>query len=1746
LVDPPQRLQVIIQRIRSAAKPAREISEILRRGVAEQKVGNGDKFELPAANPSYWAEQLERQVTAWVEVIDRYLRWVEVLASPSDQLLGVLGAQAAQWRREALEAKPSVVALASEEISQLSLFIGLRTDAAKRNLSPELRGWLEELYSAVSSSKHSAAQTVARSESMLERFRTLGEAINMRFLYDADRKLFTVGYNVSEHRQDISYYDLLASEARLSSFAAVARGDVPVEHWWSIGRLFGTTDGQPTLLSWGGTMFEYLMPLLFTRSYENSLLDQACKVALARQMEYARQRGIPWGISEAAFAALDSHHIYQYRGFGVPGLGLKRSLEEDIVVAPYAAALGLLVSPAAAVKNLKSLAQLGLLGNYGFYEAIDYSQQRVPEGERGVVVRAYMVHHQGMSLLAFDNVLCGQIMQNRFHSDPRVRAAEALLCERIPLLPPRLEGTASEAPSRRLAPIAPALIIDRFHSPDMPAPRVNLLSNGAYAVMVTSAGGGYSRWRDIDITRWRADTTRDNWGSFLYVRDVELGVSWSATHQPFCRVARRSSVVFTAERAEFRRRDFDIDTVMEVLVSPEDDAEIRRITLTNHSNRTRELELTSYVELALAPHNADRSHPAFSKMFVITEAVLERGALLAHRRPRDPGDPTVWAAQLIALPFPGEEIQYETDRIRFLGRNRTPQDPVGLEQELSNNAGAVLDPIFSLRWRFSIRPGQRVPVSFITVAAGTREAILPLAEKYCDLRATQRALELAWTHAQLELRQLRISPEDGRRFQQLAGNLLYPNPQLRPPAERLRQNILGQERLWAYGISGDLPILLASISDTQDIDMIRQLLIAHNYLRARGLKADLLVINEETGGYMQPLMEQLRKVIQAHSQFTGIDQPGGVFLRTAEQIPEPDLTLLLATARAVLVAARGTLAQLLGAPVETFKQPPPFLVTQRVYEEPSPPLPFMELPHFNGLGGFTPDGKEYAVYLGPSDHTPMPWINVIANPNFGTLVGDSGPGFCWYGNSQTNRLTPWSNDPVSNPSCEAIYIRDEETGSFWTPAPLPIREMDAYRVRHGQGYTRFEHNSHAIEQDLLILVPLDENDGAPVRIQRLKLKNSSSRRRQLAITSFAEWVLGMDREDTQLHVTTNWDAESRSLLARNRYSPDFSNCVAFAACYPEPGSFTADRSEFLGRNGSAARPAALERRYLSGRAGAGMDPCAALQVNVEIEPGQETEIVFLLGQAEGTAAARALAQRFRDPSNVEKALKETADRWDQLLGTIQVDTPNLATNFLLNRWLLYQTLSCRIWGRSGFYQSSGAFGFRDQLQDVLSLLYAAPDIAREQIIRAAARQFVEGDVQHWWNPQSGAGVRTRISDDLLWLPYVTAHYVKVTGDREILDIVIPFLEGRLLEEHEPEVYMTPSRSIHEASLLEHCRRAIERSFTSGPHGLPLMGTGDWNDGMNNIGPGGKGESVWLAWFLIDVLKEFANVLCVHGDEAKARDYRERAAQLARVVESTAWDGQWYRRAYFDDGTPVGSQQNSEAKIDSLTQSWAVISDAADPERAGQALQSVQKMLIREADKMVLLFTPPFDKAPENPGYIKSYPPGVRENGGQYTHGALWVAQAFARRGDGNEAVKLLYMMNPVEHARTSEEAGRYKVEPYVIAADIYSLEGRAGQGGWTWYTGSSGWMYRIWIEEILGFKLRGNTLRVDPTMASDWESFTLRYRRRKANYQIHVENPNHVCRGVAFVELDGQRLSTLDIRLVDEPGEHTVRVVLGS
>jgi cyclic beta-1,2-glucan synthetase len=873
-----------------------------------------------------------------------------------------------------------------------------------------------------------------------------------------------------------------------------------------------------------------------------------------------------------------------------------------------------------------------------------------------------------------------------------------------------------------------------------------------------------------------------------------------------------------------------------------------------------------------------------------------------------------------------------------------------------------------------------------------------------------------------------------------------------------------------------------------------------------------------------------------------MNKPGGVFLRRADLMPEADRILLHTVARVVLVTERGSLSDQLLRSEPQAELPPPFIPQwpQKLEDEPQARLP--ELLFFNGLGGFSQDGREYLILLGEGQWTPAPWSNVVANSmDFGFLVTETGSGFTWSVNSRNNRLTPWTNDAVSDPSGEVLYLRDEDTGAIWTPTPLPIREAAPYLIRHGQGYTIFEHSSNGISQELLMFVPLD----ATVKIMKLRLRNRSARKRRLSLTTYQELVLGTQRSYSAPFIQTEVDATTGAIFARNPYNDEFAGRVTFVTTSENNRTVTCDRREFLGRNSSLARPAALRRISLSGRTGTGLDPCLAMQSVFELAPDEEREIIVLLGESENVDEARNVVSKYRQLTTVSTAFENVVAYWDELVGSIKISTPDSALDLLVNRWLLYQVLSCRLWTRSALYQSSGAYGFRDQLQDVMALSYSSPELAREHILCAAGRQFKEGDVQHWWHLPTGRGLRSRFSDDRLWLPYVTSFYVKVTGDATVLDETVPFLDAPVLQPDELESYSQPETAPVNSNLFGHCILAIEPSLSVGTHGLPFMGTSDWNDGMNRVGFKGKGESVWLGWFLYKTLDEFSVICDARGETERADRYRLHMRELRNSIEANCWDGDWYLRAFFDDGTPLGSSRNEECRIDSIAQSWGVISGAAERERAEHAMTAVDEQLIVRGDGLVRLLAPPFNKSDLEPGYIKGYVPGVRENGGQYTHAAIWTLIAFAMLGDGDRAGELLALLNPINHSSTRAGLHKYRVEPYVVAADVYAAVPHQGRGGWTWYTGAAGWMYRAALESVLGFTMRGDSLSLQPCIPRAWPGYQISYRRGNTCYEIRVENPARVSSGLTSIELDGHPIEVNELLLANDGQTHQVKVVLG-
>lgn len=1650
--------------------------------------------------------------------LDGLIRWLEALNAEWNALLAwrsllstLPGDDSWQLIRSCLTEANSLADLCS-----LPARLG---DAIKRSALAGESERLEQIKSAAATAASAAMKLDERLVALGTQMERMALEMDFRFLFDPQRRLFSIGFNLEDGKLDRSRYDLLCSEARLASYLAIAKGDVEAKHWFRLGRQLTQTAGQSALLSWGGTMFEYLMPPLFLRSFDSSLLDQSCRAAVARQQEHGRQSGVPWGVSECAFGALAINSDYHYRSFGVPGLGLKRGLSKDLVISPYSTFLAIEIDPLGALENLERLEAAGGLGHWGYYEALDYTPERVPPGRRLIVVRCHMSHHQGMSMLALGNLLCDGATRRRFHEHALVRATELLLQERVPVAAPKFQPHVDEGVAREAPPLEQELVSRKIVGVPTGMPRTHLLSNGEYSVMLSSAGGGYSQCGDIAVSRWRPDATRDAWGQFLYFRDRQSGRVWSPTFQPTRTEPDSYEVVYSIDKADFHRRDGELESHLEVVVSPENNAEVRQLRITNHGDQTREIEVTSYVEVALTTQQADVSHPAFHKLFIETEYIAEEASLFAKRRPRDSQQPPIWAVHTLAVAGELGKVEYDTSRQTFLGRNRSPHTPQALETQdiLREEAGAVLDPVFSLRCTLTIPPFESVAIGFTTAMAKSREEALSLADQYHDFRGVQRAFELAWAYAQVELRHLHISPALVHLYQRLGSGLLYPHAIYRAPAEAIERNRQGQRGLWPYGISGDLPILLVHVTQPDQLELVREVLTAQAYLRGRGLKSDLVLLNDYPGSYLDALQDQLVTLINERPVISP-DKRLGVFLLRGAQMPPGDKLLLDAAAAVVLHGDRGSLSeQLEVAAAQTAASKSQVALSPTVNNVRKQPadsartrwtsshrVPVEDLEFWNGSGGFAHDGREYHILLSQGATTPLPWSNVIANESFGCLLTESGGGYTWFGNSRENKLTTWANDPVADIPSEALFVRDDESGELFSPLSGVSRDRQEYWVQHGQGYSRYLHETVGLEQELTISIAPDD----PVKLAVLRLGNRSRMSRRLTITYAAEWVLGVGREQTQMHVVTSVHEPTGALLATNAYHPELPGQVAFLHVLAGQRHVTGDRAEILGDHGSLQNPAGL-RSELSGRTGAGLDPAGAVQTTLTLPPGQATTVVFLVGAGDDLAAAERLLEKYSSREAVESAIDQTTQRWDETLTMIQVKTPNRALDLLVNRWLLYQTLSCRVWGRSAYYQSGGAYGFRDQLQDVMALVYSRPDLARQHLLRAASRQFQQGDVQHWWHPPEGRGTRTRFSDDLLWLPLVVAHYVAVTQDASVLNEQATFLTSPLLDEHEQERYELPSVSSESASLYEHCLRAIRHGFRLGPHGLPLMGCGDWNDGMNKVGEGGNGESVWVGWFLLVLLERFIPLMTQRGDHAEAAELQARCDTLRASLEREAWDGRWYRRAFFDDGQPLGSASNEECQIDSIAQTWAVMAQA-QPERTQAAIEAVWDRLVLHDQGLVLLFAPPFDKSPLDPGYIKGYLPGIRENGGQYTHPALWLIEALTLLGDGERAMQIFDLINPIHHAADPTGVARYQVEPYVIAADVYGVPPHTGRGGWTWYTGSASWTYRAALEFILGFKLSGDQITFQPRVPSDWNEFEVTFRHRGQTQHFRLE------RGVDF------------------------------
>ncbi len=1696
---------------------------------------------------SNWRVKIEHMLNMFAYELNDYMPWIDFLSAVPPDFRGQdshdgsssgIGFIIEQLKKPTpLKELPSLYRYLIVKIDRL-----LNEEEKDPAIQSHLRSdWLFALKETLIQSIITTEERIAFHVSLMGRIDNLSKAADFKPLYSEKKQLFSIGYNLDQKKLTDSYYDLLASEARQTSFISIARNEVSSDHWERLGRPLTVMDGYKGLVSWTGSMFEYLMPLILMKSYKNTLLDETYAFAVRSQKKYGNLRGMPWGTSESAFNSMDIHYDYQYKAMGVPWLGLKRGLLEDSVAAPYATLLSLHVDPKAAIENIHYLQNEGLYGHYGFYEAADYTPERLAFDSKRAIVKSYMAHHQGMSLLSLNNYLNANILQKRFFANPEMNSARLLLQEKVPNNLLIIKENKEKVKILKTEPFKDRMIPRVFKTLNRELPKVHILSNGNYSVMLTDKGTGYSKNKMTAVTRWREDAVLDQYGMFFYIRNLNTNALCSAAYAPLNVLPEQYKVIFNADKAIYRRTDGLLQTTMEVAVASGDNSELRRISIKNNGDVACEIEIMSYFEVLLTSLSADKAHPAFSNLFIETQFDPDRNCIIANRRPRSEMEKGLWLGHSAVLPGGSiGSLEYETDRMKFIGRGHTLKSPIAIEnmKPLSNTTGPVLDPMMSLKYRISIGAGRTVQVSFVSVVSETNESLSALLDKYATPAAIEGAFQLALTRSHVENRYLNIGATKLQLYQDMMSNLLFLSPVRRIHQDKMLLNKRGQSSLWAYGISGDLPIVLVVINKTTEVDILYDILKAHEYWRIKGLKVDLVILSNEDNSYTLPVYSLISDIVMAKQTHDLVNRPGDVFILDKNKVPMEDVQLLYSVARIHLNGDSGSIEDQMETKLNvrlpklrSYSNKPKKFAPAVIKEK--------RLLFFNGIGGFSLSGDEYVIRLEKQQTTPAPWINVISNPNFGFFVSESGSSTTWCKNSRENKLSPWSNDPVQDYSGEAIYIGDLSTGELWTPTPLPIRERQPYSIQHGFGYTTISHNSHGVEQELTQFVPVD----ASIKISILKLKNTSSNKRDLAITYYVRPVLGVSDQDTAMHIRSN-QIDTGTLTFENSYNEDYPDQIAYMDFSLPKKTLTCDRNEFFGVGG-LENPDGLLREKLSGAIGAGLDPCGAIQSICTLKSEETLEVILIFGRADHAEDIPPAVEKYLNIKIAKEALKEVRKFWREKIDVAQVNTPSDSMNLMLNGWLQYQIISARLWGRTAFYQSGGAYGFRDQLQDCLSVAHIWPELSREQILRHGRHQFIEGDVQHWWHEPSGKGTRTRFKDDRLWLPYIVSAYIDLTGDDAILNEQLPFIEDALLSDGEDERYGMPKVSQVSASLYDHCLKAIDISLSFGSHGLPLMGSGDWNDGMNTVGNKGRGESVWLGWFLCAVLKKFSTLCINRGFDDLAANYLITRTQLMSSIEQNAWDGSWYRRAYFDTGLPLGSIENSSCKIDSISQSWSVISESGTEERSKLALQSAEDYLVNRDDGLIKLLTPPFESGSMEPGYIKGYVPGVRENGGQYTHAAAWLIIAFAKLGKGDKALELFDLINPINHARSPRDCMTYKVEPYVMAADVYSVHPHAGRGGWTWYTGAAGWYYKAGLESILGFKKKGANVVMDPCIPNKWTTYSITYHYMDTPYEIKVHNPDGLSRGVLKVTVDGIEFEGNAFNLVNDGIKHHVSVLMG-
>jgi len=1657
-----------------------------------------------------WLERFQHDLGVLRRELNHFCPWLNFLSAPpsgceelSRQLIDTLSPLAL----------PSKVAYHADFAQRL---IKHKLQSAEDH--SEAKMWLTSLASAL---REGTDRQSRLQEELMDLARQADRWVwNMDFklLYDAEVRLFRIGFNVSSGQPDRHHYDLLATEARLASYFAIAKGDAPIEHWFFLGRPITRLEGRPTILSWNGSMFEYLMPTLFVPGHRDTLLGESEAIAVEYQRRYARKHRMPWGISESAFAITDVEEIYQYKAFGAPGLGIRRGLSDDLVVAPYATGLALSCWPEAAVKNLQLLDSLGAAGVYGFADALDYTPERRPPGQKFRLVKTYMAHHQGMMLAAIGNALIDDILVKRTMAEKTLLALEILLQERIPWDATTEKGRIQEvrgAPVLQQRPIVE--LWPWVPSNEATVPQMHMLGNGRMSSWVSEAGGGGLSWQGQAVTRWRPDSTRDAYGYWLYVKDLDDNEIWSAGRLPTGEPGHESRTLFHQHLVEDFRRHRGVAIRVETTVAPDDDVDIRRVTVVNEESRPRVIEFTSYAEVVLAPAIDDERHEAFSKLFVGSEFNRAQNGLVFERRPQRPE--ALAPVLLHKVVFSTSDIQlvgYESDRAKFVGRNDSMRYPLGMAGDLSQTTGWTLDPIMALRLRVTLKPNDTQSFALLSIVAESTAAVEKIATRYSSVSLDWVYRDSARATAR-EVAALHLAPGQLPALQTLSALLIQPHADLRVVSAHVSENHQNQQNLWHSGLSGDLPMLMIRVNHGQGSGLLEYMIRAQRLWRRTGLRMDLVVMRVGFSGYEDPLREKILTLLRDTSSTGFLGRSGGIHLLASDHMDPEARRGVEAAAHVVLdddgVALQLKLDRILEQratlpPLDPIMMPWPKVHSDRLKPK--------NLQFENGIGGFEPNSGDYLIYLEADAQTPAPWCNVLANEHFGTIVSASNLGFTWAVNSGENRLTPLSNDPLLDMSGEVVYLRDEMTAEVWTMTPAPLGADDPCLIRHASGLTSWQRQSHALEQKLEVFVPLND----PVKLLRVSLTNQSSQARRLTATFYVEWLLGALGSQVRPHIVCEYDPRLQAILATNAWNPDFSERVAFVSANRPPHSVTGDRYDFLGAEGDVRQAAALRHTDLGGGFNPGGDVCAGYQVHIDLAAGEAVEVIFMLGQGADRAEAERIIGAYQDHTAVEAAFLQVRSYWADLLGRVQVSTPDPAFDVMVNRWLLYQVIASRMTARAGFYQASGAYGFRDQLQDALALVSVDPQRVRTHILRAAAHQFEDGDVQHWWHPPSDRGVRTRCSDDYLWLVYVTSRYVAATGDSLILDEPVPFLSAPGLARDEHDRYAKFDKGMT-TTLFEHCCRALDRMLPTGAHGLPLMGSGDWNDGMDRVGVKGKGESVWLAWFQIAVVNDFSPFAEELGFADRAHRWQQHCKALKAAIDNMAWDGEWFLRAFDDDGQSWGSHANDECQMDSISQSWGVLAGFGDEQQVRTAMRSAKARFLEAGGGIIPLLDPPFHLTARDPGYVRAYPPGIRENGGQYNHAAAWLGMAFGMLGDGDSAWQVFDRMNPIRRAGDVTSARHYAREPYVLTGDIYAHNANDGKGGWSWYTGSASWSWQLGVESILGLRAVANGFRIFPALPPAWGGAKIMIKSAQGNLQVTIEDPEHRGHGDVELTIDG-------------------------